>query len=654
MTMRFVLIACLLWYSLPAYTQSLVGADECIAGKMQHYRHSAKPTVASPEENKYDVQHVHLDIAMDNQSVAISGKATTRALVLENNFSLYVFELNKLLTIDSVLINGQQTTIERQNDIVHVFMPVLLHTGAVFNATVYYHGLPQTGTVFTFQSGMNNAEAGEWNSRVTYSLSEPYYSKDWWPCKQSLQDKIDSADIWITVPDSLKAGSNGLLQRITPLAGNKSRYEWKTNYPTAYYLLSVAVSNYTDYSFTKQLPGGESILVQNYVYNHPGLMDTYKNGIDSTGEMLHFFSELFGTYPFHKEKYGHCMAPVFGGMEHQTMTTLQHFRYPLVVHELAHQWFGNYVTCATWRDIWINEGFASYAEYLFTERYRDAQTAYNYMLRVHERIFSDTNTGGSIYVSENDTTNPYRIFDSRLSYLKPSAVLHTLRYYINNDKVFFDILKTFLERYANGNAGTEDFKQLAEELSGIDLDRFFAQWIYGEGYPVYEIQWNYVDGKLLLAIQQQGTNPESVPYFDIPVEIKLLSRSGDTTIRLGSGMTQSTYMQIGMAVDDIIFDPRNVILDKSSVTRDYSLGISYPKEGLHVYPNPASEAWNILNIKEGDELILVDMSGRTVWSKKVTDNFGTSIPAGGLSRGIYILHVMNGGNKLTSKKLIRL
>ncbi|MBW7915041.1 MAG: hypothetical protein H3C54_15355, partial [Taibaiella sp.] len=364
--MRLVLIACLLLYSLPAYTQTLMGADECIAGKMQQYRQSAKSTIASPEENKYDVQHVHLDIALDNQSVAIAGKATTTAGVLENNFSLYVFELNKRLNIDSVIINGLRANIERQGDIVNVFMPVLLHRGAVFAATVYYHGLPETGTVFTFQSGMNNAEAGEWNSRVTYSLSEPYYSKDWWPCKQSLQDKIDSAEIWITVPDSLKAGSNGLLQRITPLPGNKSRYEWKTNYPTTYYLLSVAVSNYTDYSFAKQLPGGENVLVQNYVYNHPSLMDTYKNGIDSTGEMLHFFSELFGTYPFYKEKYGHCMAPVFGGMEHQTMTTLQHFRYPLVVHELAHQWFGNHVTCATWRDIWINEGFASYSEYLFT------------------------------------------------------------------------------------------------------------------------------------------------------------------------------------------------------------------------------------------------------------------------------------------------
>lgn len=652
--MRFVLIACVLFISIPAYTQYLAGADGCIEGKLKRHRQLAKTTVASPEENKYDVQHVHLDIAMDNQSVAISGSATTTARVLENNFTLYVFELNRLLTVDSVLINGQKANIEKADDLVNVFMPMVLHTGAVFTATVYYHGLPEPGSVFVFQSGMNNALTEDWNSRVTYSLSEPYYSKDWWPCKQSLKDKIDSADIWITVPDSLKAGSNGLLQRVTPMPGNKSRYEWKTNYPTAYYLLSVAIGNYTDYSFTKQLPGGESVLVQNYVYNHPNLMNVYKDGIDSTGEMLSFFSELFGTYPFHKEKYGHCMAPVFGGMEHQTMTTLQHFRYPLVVHELAHQWFGDHVTCATWRDIWINEGFASYAEYLFTERYKGEQAAYNYMLRVHQRIFSDTGTGGSIYLPESDTANPQRIFDSRLSYLKPSAVLHTLRFYINNDKLFFDVLKTFLERYAGANAGTGDFKQVAEEISGMNLDKFFAQWIYGEGYPVYDIRWNYVDGKLLLAIQQKGTNPESVPYFDIPIEIKLLSSAGDTTIRMGSGMTQSTFMPMDRVVEDIVFDPRNVILDKATVGRDYSLGISHPAEGLFVYPNPATSSWNVLNTHEGDELVLADMNGKIVWSQKMTDSLGTSIPAGGLARGVYLLQVTNGGNKLTSKKLVRL
>ncbi|HEY9177038.1 MAG TPA: M1 family aminopeptidase [Flavipsychrobacter sp.] len=652
--MRFVLIACVLFVSIPAYAQYLTGADGCAQGKLKEHRQMAKATVASPEEEKYDVLHVHLDIAMDNQSVAVSGSAITTAKVLENNFALYVFELNRLLIVDSVFINGQKAKVERANDVANVFMPVVLQRGAVFIAKVYYHGLPETGTVFTFQSGMNNALTEDWNSRVTYSLSEPYYSKDWWPCKQSLKDKVDSAEIWITVPDSLKAGSNGLLQQVTPMPGNKSRYEWKTKYPMAYYLLSVAIGNYTDYSFTKLLPGGESVLVQNYVYSHPNLMDTYKGGIDSTGEMLYFFSELFGTYPFYEEKYGHCMAPVFGGMEHQTMTTLQHFRYPLVAHELAHQWFGNDVTCATWRDIWINEGFASYAEYLFTERYKGDQAAYNYMLRVHERIFSDTNTGGSIYLPESDTANPHRIFDSRLSYLKPSVVLHTLRFYINDDNLFFDVLRTFLERYAGGNAGTEDFKQVAEEISGMDLDKFFAQWIYGEGYPVYDIRWNHVDGKLLLAIQQQGTDPESVPYFDIPVEIKILSPAGDTIIRLGSGMTQSTFMQVARVVEDIVFDPHNTILDKAMVKRDYTLGISHPAEGLFVYPNPATSSWNILNTREGDELLLSDINGRIVWRKRMTDNLGTSIPAGGLAWGVYILHVTNGGNKLTSKKLVRL
>ncbi len=588
--MRFVLTVLVILTYIPAYTQYMTGAEECAANKINIHRRAAKTTVASPEEDKYDVQHVWLDIAMDNQSVAIAGKARTTARVLENNFALYVFELNKLLVIDSILINGQKVDFERQENLVNSFLTAPLHTGATLATTVYYHGMPEAGTVFPLERGLNNAEAGDWGSKVTYTLSEPYNAKDWWPCKQSLRDKIDSADIWITVPDSLVAGSNGTLQGITPMPGNMRRYEWKTTYPTACYLLSAAVADYMDYSYTTQLPGGESLLVQNYVYDRPGIMERFKNGIDSTGEMLYYFSELFGTYPFHNEKYGHCMAPLFGGMEHQTMTTLQHFRYPLVSHELAHQWFGDNVTCATWRDIWINEGFASYAEYLFTERFRPVGDAYNYMLNVHKRILNDTNIGGSIYIPVGDTVNPYRIFDSRLSYQKPSAVLHTLRFLINDDHIFFGILKKFQKRFAGGNAGTEDFKTVAEELSGMDLDTFFAEWIYGEGYPIYDIRWNYISGKLLLVIKQEGSVPSSIPYYHIPMEIKLVSRQGDTTIRLGSSMTQSTYYNIDRTIDDLVFDPRNVILEKTVITRDYSLGTNHASDQPFVYPNPATDA----------------------------------------------------------------
>jgi len=637
-----------------AFAQGVNIAHQCSYAKMNTYTGAAKTTIASSDELKYDVRHVHMDIAVNNRSVSIEGNVTTTAEVIEGNFALYVCELNKLLKVDSVIVDGKKANFNRVNDIINVFMPVILQVGAVFKATVYYHGVPDAGSVFFFQSGMNNAPAVEWGSPVTYTLSEPYNSKDWWPCKQYLQDKIDSADIWITVPDSLKAGSNGLLQKITPMPGNRSRYEWKTTYPTAYYLLSIAVAAYREYSYTRTMPDGKDVLVQNYIYDRPGALDTFKTKIDTTGDMLYYFSELFGTYPFYKEKYGHCMAPVFGGMEHQTMTTLHHFNSPLVAHELAHQWFGDNVTCASWRDIWLNEGMASYAEYLFAEKFWDEQSAYNYMQKVHNVVLGDSLVDGSIYLQPGDTVSPYRIFDNRLSYLKASAVIHTLRFLIDDDIVFFRILKKYQQQFAGGNADTKDFKLLAEQVSGMDMDAFFNEWIYGEGYPVYDVKWNYVNGKLMLQVQQEGVVPQSVPYFSIPVEVKLFSAEGDTIIRLGSGMTQSIYINMLHKVDGIAFDPRNMILDKATVFRDYSLGLSHVRDEVFVYPNPASNGWTVVNIAGGSELVLTDLNGKVLVQKKVVDGNGMYIPAAQLARGIYLLQVKVNNYNTIFKKITKL
>jgi len=385
-------------------------------------------------------------------------------------------------------------------------------------------------------------------------------------------------------------------------------------------------------------------------------LDTYKNRIDTTGNMLFLYSELFGTYPFYKEKYGHCMAPLFGGMEHQTMTTLLHFNAPLVSHELAHQWFGNNVTCATWKDIWLNEGFASYAEYLFAEKFWGERGAYDYMLNVHNIVLNDTNVGGSIYLPAADTVSPYRIFDRRLSYLKPSAVIHTLRYIINNDFVFFNILKQYQQMYASGNANTEDFKKLAEQVSGLDLDTFFKQWIYGEGYPVYHIKWNYAGSKVFIRIQQETTVPVSVPTFELPLEYKFVFAKGDTTIRQWNNKTvQEFSVDIAYPIDQLIFDVGNKILNKQTVVRDYSLGVSGTGTNEpFVYPNPAADEWKVINLVAGMELILTDMNGKVLWRKNVTDNNGVAIPATQYARGMYILHVSADNKKITSKKLTRL
>lgn len=650
MTIRWLMALILLFSRIAAYGQE--AAIVCGMSKTGRYA-QRKTSVASPHENRYDVRHVKLDLALDNNSVAVSGVARTMAMVTEDNFTLYVCELNPFLYADSVIFNGQKAGFSREGDLLQVMTP-LLQAGDMFSVVVYYHGVPPAGTVFSFQSGMNNATAEAWQAKVTYTLSEPYTAKDWWPCKQSLTDKIDSADIWITAPDSLMAGSNGVLEHISIIPGAKRRFEWKTHYPIDYYLLSVSVANYIDYSFTHALPGGEVVLVQNYIYNRSGILDTFRTKIDSTAQMLSLFSELFGTYPFYREKYGHCLSPLFGGMEHQTMTTLHHFNAPLVSHELAHQWFGNNVTCGTWRDIWLNEGFATYSEYLFFERYYEKEYARNYMLGIHNGILNDTNTGGSVYLATADTVNPYRIFDTRLSYRKPAAILHTLRYLLG-DELFFKLLKEYQRKFTSGTATTSDFIALAETIYGNQLNTFFNEWIYGEGYPVYNVKWNQVGSRFILNISQSTTVPGSVPQYSTPVEVLLSSRQGDTVIRLNNGMSQTKEFIFNSQITAVVFDPENVLLNKEYVERDYMLGLEQGNnEPAFVYPNPATTEWTVANLLPTYELLLTDATGRIIWRASVSNNHPIVVPCKALSSGEYTLSVIEDKKELISRKLIRL
>lgn len=649
-----VFIICFYVHTASGQTSSATAS--CAQHKINSFRNAAKATVASPEEERYDVKSVTLDLRVNSNPVDIYGIATTTATVLEDNFGLYVFELNSSLDIEMVNINGVQASFTREGDVVSVLMPTIQHKDSSFRAEVFYKGTPETGTVFFFQQGLNYAADAAWNSPVTYTLSEPYASKDWWPCKQSLQDKIDSATIAITVDDSLKAGSNGVLVATTNVGNGKTRYTWKTNYPVAYYLLSIAIADYEDYSFTTTLPDGKQVLVQNFVYNRPGFLEENKIRIDSTGNMLINFSEQFGTYPFHEEKYGHCMAPVFGGLEHQTMTTLHNFNARLVAHELAHQWWGDHVTCATWQDIWINEGFATYSEFLHYEKFRKENDAYNYMLNIHNQVLEDSVKSGSVFVPAGDTLNPYRIFDTRLSYLKPGAVLHTLRYIIDDDDIFFQSLRQFQQQYAFGNATTEDFKNVVESISGLELDYFFDQWIYGEGYPVYSVKWYQLGNKIYLSLEQETTTPSSVSLFELPVELKLVMQDEDTIIRINNkAAKQDLSVLVNGNVNEVIFDPRNMILNEDKVYRDHR--VAFPQDGSEdalVYPNPTENDWFIANVKAGTELSLLDMQGRVLWQAVTNSNFGASIPAQRFAKGMYILQIQYGDKQLTSKKLIKL
>ncbi len=615
---------------------------QCSAGKKKLFT-AAKTTVADPAENDYDVQHVKINIAVDNQSTYIIGDVTTTAQVTAGALTHYVFELEDQLTVDSVKINGQfLTATTTASHVRSVQLPIALPQNALFTAQVFYHGQPASGSQF-LSTGIRQDQSPSWGTDVTYTMSEPYDSKDWWPCKQSLQDKIDSTDIWITVPHPLKAGANGILENVTALPDGFSRYEWKSRLPISYYLIAFAVAPYNDYSFYVHFPNStDSMLVQNFVYgDNPQTLPYWKNEIDSVGDMILYFSDLVGRYPFWQEKYGHMLTPLGGGMEHQTMTTQGNFSTLLSAHELFHQWFGDLVTCATWKDIWLNEGFASYSEELFMEKFYGIQRRTASIKKKQNEVLQ--NPAGTLYV--DDTTNPGRIFDGRLTYSKGACVVHSLRFLVNDDARFFNMLKNYLQQYQYATATTDQFKNSAAQFLQTNLDTFIHQWVYSEGYPYYAASWNQIGDTVVVKLNQTVTANATVNLFYTPLELKLSSPQGDTVIRVHNAHATQYYHFIwNKPMNGMSIDPNDWLMNYDLGTaRDLTLTHSSNvlQRRISIYPNPATKAWTIGNVPANSSLSLYHLNGKLLYREKTVKST-TLIHAEHYPAGMYQLKIENG------------
>ncbi len=603
-----------------------------------HEHRTEKTTVADPDEDNYDVKHVSFDIEVGNTSTNIKGVVTTTATTVISNFSVYTFELDGQLTIDSVKIDGNKLPVQTTGAVRKVSLLSPLANNTSFKAEVYYHGQPTSGSGQFFTGGLHKIQRPS-GTNILYTISDPDRTDEWWPCKQSLKDKIDSVDMWVTVPDSLKVGTNGLLVNTTALAASRVRYEWKTNYPIDYYLITLAVAPYSEYNYYMHFNDGsnDSMLIQNFVYDSAMVMTpTVKGALDSTGVLVNYLSELYGKYPFYKEKYGHCLVGALGGgMEHQTMTTLGPVNTQLIAHEMGHQWWGNNVTYGSWKDIWLSEGLATYTEQLYLEQFHGKAAA----LAERKAVFGSVMTKifGSVYV--DDTTSISRIFDSRLTYNKGAAVAHMLRYLAPHDSLFFKGLRDFQQQYAYGNAVTDDLKQVFEQVYSKDLDSFFRQWVYGQGYPRYSIKYYQSGNDVHIQINQSTTFFGSVPAFHMPVELRLKSASGDTVVQLmNTEASQNYVVNWSSTVTGIDIDPDDHIVNwNGAVTQDQSI-LSVKETAktiVKIYPNPALGAWHIEGLKHHAMLILSDMQGKKIWS---SNNTGI-VPAENLPSGTYILQV---------------
>lgn len=572
---------------------------------LQRSAASEKLTVAS---NNFNVHYHRCEWDVDPAILYIRGKVTSHFQILTTSDNI-TFDLNQTLTVDSILYHGSKISYQRTpaHGLIIQF-PSGISAGTNDSVSIYYQGIPGSSGFGSFAATTHGG-----NTPVMWTLSEPYGAREWWPCKNGLTDKTDSIDIIITHPSAYIASSNGKLMSETTIGGSKIT-AYKHRYPIATYLVAMAITNYQVSTDTVQLNSGP---LEYKGYYYPESFADFKNYESFSKEFLVLFSNLFVPYPFSKEKYAQTQFSWPGGMEHQTNSFMGSLSPNLQSHELMHQWFGDMVTCGSWSDLWLNEGFATYGtalslEYNYPSYHRD------YLLSLQRSVFSASN--GSVYIM--DTLNIGRLFSSRLTYNKAAYVVHMLRWIVG-DSAFYRGLRRYLKDPAlsYGFAKTDDLKRNLEAESGIDLDSFFENWVYGEGHAHYSAEWSQnINGWISLTLSQLPSHP-SVTFYDMPVELELRG-SGSNTKRVVVDHTfnqQRFSIDANFQVDTIIIDPDLWLLANIKVSvKGQTPGT--PNDIL-IYPNPFPDNVNVV-IRNPTETKLgvqfINMLGQVLYTRDVT------------------------------------
>ena len=584
------------------------------------------PTKGTTAQSHYDARYYRLDLSLNDITEIITGSVYVYGEALIDGFN--VLELNFFdnpeMYVDSIKSNGSTASFTWSSDIIRVFLNGTYNSGENFAATVYYHGHPLEGGLQSFDWAYH----GSPSMPIMCTLSEPYFAQAWWPCKDLPRDKADSVDINITVRSDIYASSNGLLREIVDNGPTKT-YKWHEKYPITTYLVSIAATNFTIFSnWYHPISKQDSMEVVYCVY--PERYDQAVALWPITPSMIELFAETFGEYPFVEEKYGMSHFTWGGAMEHQTNTSFSSSWYSewVIAHELAHQWWGDYITCHNWHHIWLNEGFASWSEALWAEHLGGMSSYHSYMNGMQHW------GGGSIFVE--DTTNAWNIFDI-IVYDKGAWVLHMLRGLVG-DEDFFQILRDYYSdpRYAHGAAETEDFQEICETVSEMDLDYFFQQWIYGEYYPKYQYSytWEPVGGNYSnVYVHLEQTQTSDPTHFTMPVEINVSTYTMDTTVVLFNDPRRKDIgvRVYGMSGINVAVDPDRWIL-RSTSSASYGMNIvvtdlpSAPLAGAYAETllakgGTAPYVWELESGNLPDGLALDSLTGVISGVPTVQDSF---------------------------------
>jgi aminopeptidase N len=528
-------------------------------GSRAHYAPSLAVTVT----------HMRLEIEPDlqKQNISCRQELEVTAVCDTDTVELDAAELD----IKSVSSSGKKLSFKAVGDRLAIRLGKRLAEGQRAKIVIIYSAKPRKGFYFVAPDKYYPDKRLE-----AWTQGETTEARHWFPCVDHPQVKF-SSEITVIVPAGFTAISNGRLLKVEK--NGKWKYFWREENPHSSYLVSVVVGKYVEIN--------EGNL---YHYVSPEHAHDAKRTFDRTAEMVEFFEDYLGTkYPFAKYSQVCVQDFVYGGMENSSCTTLTqdtlhdkkaHADFTsdyLVSHELAHQWFGDLVTCRDWQHIWLNEGFATYCEALYWEKSRGADEFLYYVMQTADDYFEEASTRYMRPIVTKVYKHPDELFD-RHTYEKASCVLHMLRHEVG-DAHFRRSLKTYLQRFANGTAETDDLRRVFELETGKSLQQFFDKWLYRAGHPDLKIEFS-TEGKSARIKVEQAQEGES---FSFPLEVRLSFAKGDRLVTFEVSEKESIFhIPVDREVEWFSIDPDFKVLKTVSVKAPKEMLIKQLQKGRTV------------------------------------------------------------------------
>lgn len=523
-----------------------------------------------PNMNQWDAQRIDLALTMDMTAppantapriATATATITNRSLIDGLSSCVLDFDINGGAIVVSGVDAGSDAaplayTLDIANDRIRITLAGPVNAGEDYVVRVRYSGRPVFGEGYLYRGhGTGSAVP------LVYTNSQPYAGRTWFPSKDVPEDKVLSS-VAITCPTTIYDGyplfgvSNGLLTETTENGDGTRTYHWDNSYPIATYLIVANCTNYRKATGTyTALDGVTTMEVAHLVYPESYAVESPE--IPNTITVMQFFAQTFGEYPFLREKYWTATWGLSFGMEHQTITSMPDKQLQTAfsrrnVHELAHMWFGNYVTLEQYDHLWLNEGWATYCEALFYE-WQQGRTAYfNY---VNGWATSD------VYPIVSPNAD---LFNNSVAYRKGGFVLHMLRKVMGDEK-FFAGARAYLKTpgIEYNVALTEDFERIMEESSGMDLTAFFQQWLYRASRPNYQYSWSWAREGADAIVQLGITQVQTDLAYSMPVDFRVTysDLTTQTFTVQNTSKSQTFALNVGTKTPSTIsFDPENWIL----------------------------------------------------------------------------------------------